>query len=479
MKLKELIKGAKDVIATKGNLDVDIKFLSQKADRNVVDGLFFCINGVDFDGHNFYKVAQKNGCVAFVVERWLNTSQPQILVQNVRNFVPLLCKRFFKNVQNKLKLVGVTGTNGKTTTANLIYQILQNDNKKAGLIGTNGVEYLDKKLPNNLTTPDTIDLFYILQDMFMAGVNYVVMEVSAHSLFLKKLVGLKFEIGVFTNLSQDHLDFFKNMDNYADAKRMLFDKKMCKNAVINIDDDFGQKISQTTNCNLFTYGLNSPATNFAMDIMLKKDETRFLLNVFDNVFDINSNMLCLFNVYNMLASAVSAKILGVDNDAIFKTFQNVKKIDGRMNFYNLRNGAVAIIDYAHTPDGLKKALLSLKDFSSGRHILVFGCGGNRDQDKRKKMGEVASNFADFTFITSDNPRFESPKKIIFQIKSGFESKKNYKIYVNRKKAILHAIKFSKKGNIVLIAGKGHEKTQEINGKKHFFDDFDVIKPFIV
>ena len=478
MKLANLIKNQKGIIATKGNLEIDIKSLSQKAVKKVEDGLFFCINGVNFDGHNFYKSAIQNGCVALVVDRWLDTPQPQILVQNVRDFVPLLCKKFFRNVQNKLKLIGVTGTNGKTTTSNLVYQILKNDDIKAGLIGTNGIEFESTNLPNSMTTPDTIDLFYLFNEMYKNGVTHIVMEVSAHALFLNKLLGLKFDIGIFTNFSQDHLDFFKSMQNYANAKCLFFDKKLCKNAVINIDDDLGKTISQKTNCNLFTYGILSPATNFAMDIVDKREGASFLLNIFDNVFDIKSNLCCVFNVYNMLASAVCAKILGVSNDAIFKTFSNVKNIDGRMNFYALKNGATVVIDYAHTPESLKSVLISLRKYTTNRIISVFGCGGDRDQDKREKMGEIASQFADFTFLTSDNPRNESPKKIIFQIVKGFK-KNNYIFCTNRKKAILKALKFSKKDDIILIAGKGHEKFQEIKGKKYDFDDFEIVKPFIV
>ncbi len=478
MKLSSLIKNQKDVIATRGNLDIEILELSQKADKQVQSGLFFCINGVNFDGHNFVQNAISNGCVAFVVEKWLDISQPQILVQNARNFVPVLCKRFYKNVQDKLKFIGVTGTNGKTTSANLVYQILQNDNKRAGIIGTNGIEYGDKKLPNHMTTPDPIDLFCILKQMRDDGVEFVVMEVSAHALFLGKLAGIKFEVGIFTNFSQDHLDFFKTMENYASAKKLFFDKSMCKNVVVNIDDELGRDISKSTNSKLFTYGIFSPATNFAMDIVLKNDETDFLLNIFDNIFDIKSNMLCLFNVYNMLSSAVSAKILGLSNEAIFKTLSNVNKIEGRMNFYKLQNGATVVIDYAHTPDSLKKALLNLKDFTKNRLIVVFGCGGNRDQDKRGKMGEVASLLSDFTILTSDNPRNESLRKIISQIESGFDNKNKYFVICDRKKAIERAIKGSEYGDIILVAGKGHEKTQEIKGKKYHFDDYEIIKPFL-
>ncbi len=478
MKLSTLIKNQKDIIATRGDLEIDILQLSQKADKKTQNGLFFCINGIAFDGHDFFQNAINNGCIALVVEKWLDTPQPQILVQNVRNFVPVLCKRFYKNVQNKLKFIGVTGTNGKTTTANLVYQILKNDNKKVGIIGTNGIEFEGVNLPNPMTTPDPIDLFDILSEMVKKSVEYVVMEVSAHALFLRKLAGIRFEVGIFTNFSQDHLDFFKNMDNYAQAKQLFFDKSMCKNVVINIDDELGRTISRKTNSKLFTYGIFSPATNFAMDVVLKDDGTDFLLNIFDNVFDIKSNMLCLFNVYNMLASAVCAKILGLSNESIFKTLSNVKKIDGRMNFYKLQSGATAVIDYAHTPDSLKKALLNLKDFTQNRLLVVFGCGGNRDSDKRKKMGEVTSLLADFTIITSDNPRNESPKKIISQIKSGFDDKEKYTVIVDRKQAIVSALRGAEKGDIVLIAGKGHEKMQEIKGIKYPFDDYEIIKPFI-
>ena len=478
MKLLSLFS-KKEILATKGEVEkIEILSLSQKSDKKTEAGLFFCINGISGDGHNYIKQAQENGCIALVVERWVDSSLPQILVRNTRNLLPIVCKRFYKNLLKNIKLIGVTGTNGKTTISNIIYQILNKDEKSAGLIGTNFIEYKDIKIASKMTTPDTVELFEILSKMVKSGVKYVVMEVSAHSIALNKLSGIKFEVGVFSNLSQDHLDFFSTMDNYADTKQRFLTKKFCKNVVINIDDEYGKKFALLTDSKLFSYGIYNPADSFAMDINLTKNGSNFLLNVMDNVFDIHSNMLCMFNVYNMLASSVCAKILKLSNYAVAEVLNNVSKIDGRLNCYYLQNNSLAVIDYAHTPDGLEKVLTSLKQITKSKIIVVFGCGGNRDKTKRPIMGDIASKIADVIVLTSDNPRNENPFDIIDQIANGIKNNKTYLKVENRKKAIEYAVNISKAGDIILIAGKGHEDYQEIQNVKHHFSDYEIIKPYI-
>lgn len=475
MKLIEIFKNIK--ILDKKNFipNLEIKNLSQKANATKPDSLFFCFKGVNNDGHNFYDQAIKNGAVALVVERFLDTTLPQILVKNVRNIMPKACNNFFGNVQNKIKLIGVTGTNGKTTTTHIIYEILSTQNK-AGLIGTNGVKYNSIFLPPTLTTPDTVELFYLLNAMQKEDIEYVVMEVSAHSLALNKLLGLKFEVGIFTNLTQDHLDYFKTMNKYFLSKLKFFNKKYIKTALVNIDDPYGKLLQKLTKVKTLTYGINNPSDGFAVNLQLNLTSSNYFVNVFDNVLEISSPLPCLFNVYNTLCALSCCKILGIDDADIIKAIKNLHQIDGRMNCYKLKNGAVAIIDYAHTPDGLKKVLENLKDLNA-KIITVFGCGGNRDKTKRSQMGEIAESLSDKVILTSDNPRFEEPKNIIDDILKGFKQI-SPQVYLNRTQAIKQAIEISKSGDIILIAGKGAENYQEINGIKYNYNDKFVLKEFL-
>ena len=550
MKLKALFV-KKDNIKTKGDIDIEILSLSQKADRKVEKGLYFCVNGLSGDGHNYTKMAQDNGCVALVVERFVDSELPQILVKNIRKIMPKVCNRFFGNITKKLTFVGITGTNGKTSTSQIIYSILNNSGKVAGLIGTNGIKFLDENYNLSMTTPDTVDLFYILSKMQKKGVKYVVMEVSAHALDLNKLHGIKFDIGIFTNLTLDHLDYFKTMHRYALAKLKFLKKFYSKNVIINLDDEYGKLFAKLTDAKLYTYAINSPAQSFAMDIKVYADSTTYLVNALDHVFDVSTNLIGMFNVYNALCSIIACLLLKVDDDIIYKTLCNVPKISGRMNTYSLCNGASAVIDYAHTPDGLEKVIGELNSIKKGNLIVVFGCGGDRDKTKRSVMGSIAYLNADIIILTSDNPRSENPLSIIKDILKGIsidfseslslektdsqsailnnvrqdclnknyqtlkqndlkgnKSKavkindnseefgnlfskvscqkinriktKNKKVFVevDRKTAIRLAIKESKAGDIILLAGKGDENYIEINGKKIDYNDKEVIQKYI-
>lgn len=477
MKLKDLIRGIniKKII---GNTDVEIDYLSQNTNKIENNCLFFCYKGVNFDGYDYIEEIKKKGAVALVVDKIINTKLPLILVNNTRKSMPKICNRFFGNILKKVKLIGVTGTNGKTTTANLIFQILNNSGRKAGFIGTGKIEYDDKIFEQNLTTPDTVDFFYLLLEMVKKDVKFVVMEVSAHALDLNKLYGLKYEVGIFSNLSQDHLDYFKTMGKYAMCKLKFLKKRYCKNCVINTDDKYGEMFAKISDSNVATYGIEKPARNFAINLDLTLTHSSFIANVFDHIFDIKSNLLCEFNVYNELSAIVCAKLLEIDDDAIVQTLQNVKKIEGRMNFYKLKNGAVAVIDFAHTPEALESVLVSLKNLSTKKVICVFGCGGDRDKLKRSKMGRIASIYSDYVFITSDNPRSEDPLKIISDITDGL-CIANYDIVENRTRAIEEAISISNKGDVILIAGKGAEKYQEISGVKYAYSDEKVLKKYVL
>ena len=478
MILKELLKGIK-YLDVRGSIDVEIKGLSQKID-NVQEGfLFFCFKGVNNDGHDFINLAQDKGAVALIVEKFVQSPLPQILVKKTRNIMPKICNNFFGNIKEKLKFIGVTGTNGKTTTTHIIYNILNKSGKKAGLIGTNGVFFGKKKLPLNLTTPDTVELFYILNDMNTSSIEYVVMEVSAHAIALNKLKGLKFEVGLFTNLTQDHLDYFKTMHNYALAKLKFLNKSYCKHIILNTDDDYGKLFKKLINANMTTFALDNPADCFAIDINLNLHNTSFVANVKDDILIINSPLPCLFNVYNLLGAIICCKELGINNNSIISSIKELSLIEGRMNAYKLSCQATAIIDFAHTPDGLEKVLLNLKDIKeAGNIITVFGCGGNRDKLKRSKMGEVASIYSDKIILTNDNPRYEKPQDIINDIIKGIKNKP-FEVEINRKKAIEKAIEQAKPNDIILIAGKGAENYQEINGIKHKYNDKNVLKKYLI
>ena len=478
MLLKDITKKVR-IMGSKGDLNVCISGLSQNVAKAKKGDLFFCYKGVNFDGHNFCDDLLKKEVSALVVERYLNIDLPQILVKKTRKVMPKICNIFFNDVLNDLFLIGVTGTNGKTTTTSLIFDILKTNNYQVGLIGTNGIKFAGNEVQSNLTTPDTIDLFYILNDMKLSGIKLVIMEVSAHALALDKLLGLKFEIGVFTNLTQDHLDFFKTMEKYSLTKLKFLNKKYCKNCFINIDDNKGNLFAKISNSNVFTYGIENPANCFAMDLKLSSTKTNFIANVFDNVFIVNSPLTCRFNVYNLLVSIMVTKFIGLTDEQILFGISKLSKVDGRMNTYKLFTGAVAIIDFAHTPDGLEKVLKSLKQINKDKKIVtIFGCGGNRDFLKRPIMGKIACSLSDYVFITSDNPRSENTNDIVKDITTQLKCT-NYEIIVDRKLAIKKAIETFNDNSIILIAGKGAEKYQEINGVKIEYSDEEEIKKYIL
>lgn len=476
MKLKELLRGIK-YLDSKGDLNVDILSLSQNAQKESLGGLLFCYKGVKFDTHDFVNIFKEKGYVAIVVERFLEIDLPQILVKNTRKVMPKICDKFFNNVSKKLHFIAVTGTNGKTTTTSIIYQILNNAGTKSALIGTSGVLYDGKMLSPTLTTPDTVDFFYLLNDFIKSGIKYVVMEVSAHALSLDKLKGIKFDISIFTNITQDHLDFFRNMGNYSRAKLKLFTSHYTKFAILNTDDKYGYMFSHILNIPFTTYGIDAPAQNFAMDISCSLSGSRFLVNSMDTIFDISTPLICKFNVYNILGAITACLKIGIDADVVYKTIQSLSPISGRMNVYTLKNDAIAVIDYAHTPDGLEQAIKNLKSLSQGRIITLFGCGGDRDRLKRPKMGYIASILSDFVFVTSDNPRFEDPIQIIRNITDGIKGN-NFTCITDRKECLNTALNSLNSGDILLIAGKGAEDYIDIKGQKKHYSDYDVLKSYL-
>jgi len=478
MKLNELIKGLNYLKITK-DTDIEIKNLTINSKAVTPFDLFICITGKSTDGHNFYKEALFNGAKALVVEKELDTEICQIVVKDSREAMNILSETFFDYPSKKLKMIGITGTNGKTTTSYMIKSILDTAGKKTGIIGTLGIYYSNKQIAPELTTPDPICLNKTLADMVDSGVEYVVMEVSAHAIFYNKIGNIKFEIGIFTNLTQDHLDFFKTIDKYREAKASFFNKKHIKSAVMNFDDLSSQYICEKCDVPYISYGLKNPSDVFAIDIEQTIGGCSFVINLLDDIKEIKMRLLGEFNVSNALAAATACKLIGIETDTIAEGILNLKKVDGRLEYAGNFNGGDIFVDFAHTPDGLKKILESLRALNPTKLICLFGCGGNRDKLKRPIMGEIVGQNADFSIVTSDNPRYEDPLDIISDIEIGLRKvTKKYVTVQDRISAIDYAIKLLTQGDILVISGKGGENYQEIMGIKHTYNDNAVINEIL-
>ena len=474
MNLENLIKNLEAKVIGETNLDIlDITYNSKKVKKG---SLFVCLCGENSDGHDFAKDAERNGAAAILCEKQVQVNIPQIVVSSTRKALSKVFSCFYDNPQNKLKIIGLTGTNGKTTTSFLIKSILEESGKKVGLIGTQGAFIGKQFFQTGLTTPDPQLLFKLLKQMVDFGVEYVVMEVSAHALALDKTEGIVFEVGVLTNLTQDHLDFFKTMENYKRAKFKLFEGNKIKSAVLNFDDEFGRKLAETITVPFLSYSLNNPSDVFAAKIGNKNGKNKFIVNILDNVFDVESNLIGEFNIYNSLAAASVAAMLGCSTKQIKNGLEKLFGVEGRLNRFNLSNGVVAFIDFAHTPDGIEQALNAIRELKFKQIITVFGCSGNRDKDKRHKMGQIAEKLSDYVVLTTDNPRFENPELILDDIEIGME-KTAHTRFVSREQAIEFALTLAKKGDCVAILGKGAETYQDINGVNVPYSDFEVVKNF--
>ncbi len=476
MKLSELIKDLNAPAADCG--ETEIKGLCTDSTRVAAGDLFFCYAGGKHDSHEYAADAVKAGAVALVCERPLNSGVPEIVIGDARAAVAVLARRFYGFADKKLKLVAVTGTNGKTTTTYMLKSIFDANSDKTAVIGTLGIAYGDKFISPELTTPDPIFLHSVFSDMVECGVKYVFMEVSAHAIYFDKIAGLKFEVGIFTNCTQDHLDFFGTMEEYSACKASFFRNGACGISVLNSDDALGARLASETEKS-YLYGLENPADTFAVDITEKLDNTTFVLNLFDELYEIKLALPGLHNVYNALAAATAAKLLGVKTEVIARGLAALKTVSGRLERVAQYNGATVFVDFAHTPDGLEKSLSCLKKLCKGKLYCLFGCGGNRDTGKRPIMGEIAAKYADFVIITSDNPRYEDPYDIICQISEGVKKQGGSFVSVTEREAATeYAVKLLCEGDVLLVAGKGGETYQEIMGIKHDYNDNKIIKKII-
>ena len=380
------------------NCDREISMLSMDTRKLRPGALFICVQGENIDTHTLVREAEKAGAVAIVAQETLITTLPVIFVKDTRRAVGLLASVFYGEPSKSLKMIGITGTNGKTTSSYMLASILKNAGKKVGVIGTLGIVYNEKRIASQLTTPDPIELHAYLADMVASGIEYVVMEVSAHSLHYKKMEGIHFCACIFTNFTQDHLDFFKSMDSYKKAKMKLFSSEKCSVAIINGDDEVGREIGrlrEESGENVIFYGLTTPADCFAIVTDESMKGTDCIFNLNDDLYRVSLRMIGEYNVYNALASASCAQALQCEK-GISSGLYRIKGVEGRLQkVEGTPTSSEVYVDFAHTPDGLKKSLETLKRYCKGRLICLFGCGGNRDKGKRKTMGEVAARLCDF------------------------------------------------------------------------------------
>ena len=472
-----------------GQWERDIQELTMDSRQVRFGALFFCLVGGNLDGHAYATDAVKRGAVAVVCERKLDISVPQLIVSDARLALALIASVFYGEPSERMKVVGITGTNGKTTTAHMLASIFEASGKKTGVIGTLGVRYADKNIPCDFTTPDPIFLQKTLSEMLSAGVECVVMEVSAHALYYKKTAGVRFCACIFTNATQDHLDFFGNMQAYKQAKGELFTTSVCPIAVLNGDDPFGRELGEkreremenSTEWGVKTcyYALQTPADAFAIVTDESLEGSECVLNINDGLCRVSLALPGLHNVYNALAAAVCAVELQIDADRIGAGLNRLKSVRGRLECAGEYRGARVVVDFAHTPDGLEQSLRALRKHCKGRLICLFGCGGNRDKQKRPLMGETVAKNCDFSVLTSDNPRYEDPLDILSEIERGYRRfSMRYVVVPERKKAIAYALDYLQTGDILLVAGKGGEDYQEIMGIKYPFNDNDIIAEII-
>lgn len=482
MDLKELLKGA-HVLHIDGSQDLEIKGIAYDSRQAGEGFVFVCIPGSKTDGHLFIEDVIAKGIKAIVVEKEVKGREGVtfIRVRDSRKALSAIAASFYRHPSKSMNVIGVTGTNGKTTTTHLIKNILEVNGVQSGLIGTISYKILDQEYKANNTTPESLELQRLLQEMLDREVNTCVMEVSSHSLDLHRVEDIQYQIGVFTNITQDHLDFHKTMENYKNAKRKLFYKTTQAN-IINVDDEFGLELSRqlsTLDRKCITYGIKKQADIFAKDIEITPKGTRFQLvtPTFSGIIDIGTPGM--FSVYNGLAAAAVGYVMGYGYAEIKRGLEGIRVVPGRFELVPNEKDLTVIVDYSHTPDAIENAIKTIKEFAQGRIITVFGCGGDRDKTKRPIMGEIAGRLSDYCIITSDNPRTEQPETIIKDIEAGIKRTScKYKMIVDRKEGIREAIRQSGPKDVILIAGKGHETYQIIGNRVIDFDDRKIAQELI-
>ena len=483
------MKTLKDIISTldvqqvQGDQNVSIQDITADSRAVKLNSLFIALDGATVDGHNYIDKAVAAGAVAVIVSKPVTVPDDVcvITVSDTRQAMMVCVPYFFDYPANRMRMVGVTGTNGKTTTTHMIRHILKAQGHKVGVIGTVHIMIGDTSYPIHNTTPDVVDLQHILHQMVQENVEYCVMEVSSHALALGRVSGVEFDTAVFTNLTQDHLDFHKTFENYLAAKCKLFEQvsasdqvKDNKGAVINIDDSYGHRVMEKTTAPTITYSTLGKGTFNASDVHMSTKNSQYTVNYKGESYPVSMNTTGLFNVYNTLAAIGACLQEGISMEAIDTALKTFSSVPGRFELIEEGQDFAVVVDYAHTPDGLQNILETAKAIKENRIIIVFGCGGDRDATKRPIMGRIAAEYGDKIYVTSDNPRTEDPVQIVKDVEVGVKEAlrdgTSYEVIVDRREAINHAIHDAKAGDIVIIAGKGHENYQILKNETIHFDD---------
>ena len=480
MKLNALIGRIPGKVETIGDMGLEIEALCVDSRKAAPGALFFCTPGLHMDAHDFAPQAVEKGAVALVVQRRLDIDVPQVIVEDVRVAVSYIASEYFGNPSEKLMMLGITGTKGKTTTSFLVKSIMEAAGVKTGLIGTVCSMIGEETIPNRLTTPDPIETQTLLRRMVDADVKCVVMEVSAHALDMNRLAGVKFKVAAFSNFSQDHLDYFSNMDAYFAAKMKLMDRAACENVVYNVDDERVCTGVRKLRPEAMRIGIRESSDVYANDIEIGERGCSFLMTWHKRFrTSISLHLAGIFNVYNALMAAGMCICAGAGPESIRQGLESVYAVPGRIELLETGTPYRVILDYAHSPDSLENVLKAVRETTKGRMIALFGCGGDRDRAKRPLMGEIAGELADFCVLTSDNPRNEDPMAILDAIEQGIKRTEcAYTVIENRREAIRHALKLAGPGDVVVLAGKGHETYQEIKGVKHPFDEKVVVRELL-
>lgn len=483
MKLQQLVKSLHLLIPYTGP-DVEITSI-ENDNRNVKEGsLFICLKGYTVDGHDFAESAVANGAVAVISERYLSLDVPVIIVKDSYRSMAVLADAFYGQPTQQLHLIGITGTNGKTTTSHLIEKIFSDQSIKTGLIGTMYTKMGEEKFENKNTTPESLTLQKTFRTMIDKQIEMAVMEVSSHALDLGRVHGCDFNVAVFTNLSQDHLDYHRTMEDYKQAKGLLFSQlgnsfnfDKPKYAILNSDEIVSEDYIKMTAAHIITYGIDREADIKAENIKMTPGGTSFDIIINQQKYPISIKLAGKFNIYNVLASIGAALASGIPLSSIIASLEEIEGVSGRFELVNVGQDFSVIVDYAHTPEALENVLKTIKQFAQGKIFVVVGCGGDRDKTKRPLMAKIACQYSDIPIFTSDNPRSEDPISILKDMESGVEGEVYYMI-PDRKQAIQYAVQKAACGDIVLIAGKGHEDYQIIGDRILQFDDRLVAKEAI-
>ncbi len=477
MTLSELLEGL-EVIEIQGNISVKISGVAFNSNEVKPGDVFVCIEGYKTDGHIFAQDALEKGAVAVVAQKKIaDTAATTVVVPNTRLALAKIAAAYYKYPNKKFKLMGVTGTNGKTTTTYLVKSILESCGQKVGLIGTNQNMIGDEVIPSHHTTPDSLELMELFEKMAEEKVDSVIMEVSSHSLALDRVAALDFDVSAFTNITQDHLDFHETMENYINAKALLF--KKCGRAVLNADDKAYPKIAENCSCDTICFGTENESDLYASNVVYKSNGVEFDISYNGETKRAQLAIPGRFSVYNALTAAGCCLAAGLSLSQVVEGLKTARGVKGRIEVVETNKDYTVIIDYAHTPDGLLNILNTIRGFAKGRIVTLFGCGGDRDRTKRPKMGKIAGELSDFCIVTSDNPRTEEPRAIINDVLEGITGTNcEYIVVENRFEAIEFALDNAKTDDIILLAGKGHETYQILKDRTIVFDEREIVQKLI-